>query len=401
MSSQEDTVAEFDNSQNSIGTSISFTSDDVYALLDSHQYLEAKNLISAIKKFIRGTKMAQKNVKALDALCDRLLASVTTAPTLSSIVERLDAIDAKISAPQEVTKLSYAAVVANVPPEAQPKRPTRSDEVAIKISRDTAAGAQTQGSGVEMKDWVEKAIRSSGVKGLSMAGVLGVQPHRSGAKVMVRFQRSEDAEQVIRHAAKCSTALGPGAKISVPHYGVVIQDVPLYYDPGDATNRADLHAQNPSLLPSPTSVVEARWLVPKERLPSGRKCGSWVVFLDSKQAADNLIDQGVRVQSLLLNACRYFSGPRQCRKCQRWGHLSYSCREATQICAHCGGPHHGRECPSPETKRCVNCSGLHDSFSPLCPSRRTETLRAQSSQAGASVYFAGSDFTFSPFPLSE
>lgn len=216
----------------------------------------------------------------------------------------------------------------------------------------------------------------------------------------VRFKCSDVADQVVRHAAQCSSALGSGAKVSVPHYGVVIQDVPLYYDPTQATYRRDLYAQNPALIPAPETVVEARWLVPRERLPEGRRTGSWVVFLDNQQAADNLIDQGVRVQALLLSARRYFSGPRQCRQCQRWGHLSYSCRDREQTCAHCGGPHHGHDCPHPESKSCVNCKGSHDSFDPRCPTRRVETLRVQGAQAGASTYFMGRDFTFHPFPTT-
>lgn len=143
--------------------------------------------------------------------------------------------------------------------------------------------------------------------------------------------------------------------------------------------------------------MDARWLVPKARLPHGRKTGSWVVFLDNQQAADNMIDQGVRVQALLLNARRYFSGPRQCRRCQKWGHLSYSCKAREQTCSHCGGGHEGSDCPHPEKKQCANCEGNHDSYDSRCSTRYTETLRLQSAQAGMSWYFSGADFGFQPF----
>lgn len=404
MSSQEDTVAEHNNSHNSIvtstSTSTSFTCDDVYALLDTNSGHEAESLISAIKKLVRGTKMAQKNVKALDTLCNRLLATVTAVPTLSTIVERLDAIDAKISAPTVVTPLTYAAAAARAPTEAPPKR-TRTDEVTIKIVRNTEAEAKAKGTGEKVQGWVEGAMQGSGVKGLSNVEVAGVQPHRSGTKITVRFRSSDVADKVVRNAAQCSSALGAGAKISVPHYGVVIQDVPLFYDPSKETYRRDLHAQNPSLIPSPSTIVEARWLVPKDRLPPSRKTGSWVVFLDNQQAADNLIDQGARVQALLLNARRYFSSPRQCRRCQRWGHLSYSCKAREQTCAHCGGTHAGPECPHPENKKCANCGGNHDAYDPRCSTRQAENLRAQSIQAGSSFYFSGADFSFQPFSSSS
>lgn len=399
MSSQEDAVAEQKSTQHTLSISTQYTCDDIYALLDTHQGLEAEHLIAAIRKLAQGAKMALKNVKALDTLCDRLLASITTTTMLSGIVERLDAIDAKISASPVVTTPTYAEVAASAPITAPPKR-TRTDEVMIKIVRNTEAEKKAQGTGETMKAWVEAAMKGSGVKGLSNAEVAGVQPHRSGTKVTVRFKCSDVADQVAKHAVQCSNALGTGAKVSVPHYGVVIQDVPLCFDPTKDTYRQDLHAQNPSLIPDPESIVEARWLVPRDRLPNGRKTGSWVVFLDNQQAADNLIDQGVRVQALLLNARRYFSGPRQCRKCQQWGHLSYSCKADNQTCAHCGGLHHRNECMQPETKHCINCHGGHDSFDPRCPTRRVETLRAQATQAATSPYFAGGSFTFHPFSFS-
>lgn len=399
MSSQADMVASANCSQNSIETSSSFTHEDINALLEANTTLHATDLIAAIRKLARGAMKTARNVHALERLCDRLFASVTSTPTLTAIVERLEKIDAKISASPEVTTLTYAAVAASAPIETPPKR-TRADEVAIKIDRHTEAERKAQGTGEEMKAWVEEAMRKSGVKELSKAEVAGVQPHRSGTKITVRFKCSKDADKMARCAAQCSAALGAGAKVSVPHYGVVIQDVPLYYEPSRESYRSDLHAQNPSLIPSPDTIVEARWLVPTERLPQGRKTGSWVVFLDNQQAADNLIDQGVRVQALLLNARRYFSGPRQCRKCQHWGHLSYSCKARLPTCAHCSGQHTSSDCPNPESKKCTNCGGNHAAFNPQCETRRAESLRAQRLQAGTSSYFAGHDFTFHPFPLS-
>lgn len=399
MSGQEDTVAEPSISQKSIETSSSFTIESSQALLASHEDFEMTEWIAAIRAFNKDVaKIAQKNVKILDAMYERLLAKATVSPLLSRMAERLDKIEEKLDAPREATKLTYATVAASAstPIEAPPKR-TRTDEVTIKIVRDTEAEQKAQGTGEALKDWVEDAMKSSGVKGLSTAEVAGVKPHRSGTKITVRFKCPQDANQVVRSAAQCSAALGAGAKVSVPHYGIVVQDVPLFYDPTKASYRNDLHAQNPSLIPSPETIVDARWLVPKDRLPNGRKTGSWVVFLNNQQAADNLIDQGIRVQALLLNARQYFSGPRQCRRCQQWGHLSYSCRARDQICAHCGGPHTGNTCPDPELKNCTNCKGKHDAYDPVCPSRRQETTRTQMIQAGTSIYFAGSDFTFHPF----
>lgn len=401
MSSQEDRVAQSISANNSFETSISLTHEEVHELLDANNSLKAPEVIAAIKKWSRGTKVTAKQATALDRMLDRLLAIFASTHSLTDIVERLQALDEKISAPPEAKKTTYASVARSTPEVRAPKRPTRADEVTIKIARQSVAETRAQGSGEEVKGWVEKALKDTGVDGLREMEVQGVQPHRSGTKVTIRLKSPVDAKAIVRSATKCSKALGEGAKVSVPHFGVVVQGVPLYYDPTSEDTRRELHTQNPHLLPSPEAIVDIRWLVPKDKLPQGRRAGSWVVFLDNRQAADNLIDQSVKVQSLLLTARRYFTGPRQCRKCQQWGHLSYSCTAKEQTCAHCGRPHDSQTCQTKDSKRCVNCNGNHDSFYPQCPIRRTETLRARMAQAGESVYFAGIDFQFVSFLSSS
>lgn len=403
MFGQEDRVAQSISTQNGFDSSISLTHDEVHELLDSHDNLEAPELIAAIRKWSRGTKIAAKNVNALDRLCDRLLASVTSAPTLTDIVERLAVIDAKISNPTEAKKTTYATV-ARSPPEVIPltsKRPPRLDEVTIEIDRNTEAERKLMGTGEAMKEWVEGAIKDSGVEGLKEVEVAGVKPHRSGTKLTVRLRSSLHAQQVARHANQCTRALGAGAQVSVPHFGVVIQEVPLYYNPEDPGVRQDLFCQSPHLIPSPEAIVDMRWLVPKDRLPKGRRSGSWVVILDSQQAADNLIDQSVKVQALLLGARRYFTGPRQCRRCQQWGHLRHSCRATVPSCAHCADSHESQSCPNSAPTKCANCAGAHAAFAPQCPAKRAENARTQASQAETSVYFAGSSFVFNPFSSSS
>lgn len=367
---QESTVAQAKNTQTS-------SQDTLITLLDKAEGPEGTPaLILAFRAFVRDIKpLPAKDKRITDAVCERLLAIYSAFAPLERLHERLEALlelEAR-NEPPATAKLSYAAV-ASVPPSTHPspsqtlRRPTRarSDEVAIRIERSSEAEKRMQGTGEEVRNWVERALKDSGVTGLQTTEVQGVKPHRSGAKLTVRLKSVEDAHTIVKSAAQCSNALGEGAKISVPHYGVVIQDVPLYINPAASSTRVNLQSKNPHLIPSPETIVDMRWLVPKERLPPGRKTGSWVVILDNQQAADNLIDQSVKIQLLLLSARRYFTGPRQCRRCQHWGHLSYSCR-APQACAHCAGTHDGQDCPNRESKHCVNCNGKHDSFSLQCP----------------------------------
>ncbi|KAL0881569.1 hypothetical protein ABMA27_001400 [Loxostege sticticalis] len=74
----------------------------------------------------------------------------------------------------------------------------------------------------------------------------------------------------------------------------------------------------------------------------------------------------------------------QCSRCLGYGHGKRFCREAVDVCSHCGGPHLGAECADRSTGKppsCVNCQSAkmdradHNAFSSDCPVRRRwETL---------------------------
>lgn len=57
----------------------------------------------------------------------------------------------------------------------------------------------------------------------------------------------------------------------------------------------------------------------------------------------------------------------QCFKCQKFGHLSYSCTGATK-CVICSGSHKAKDCTNRDkTPKCANCEGCHVSSYKGCP----------------------------------
>lgn len=65
----------------------------------------------------------------------------------------------------------------------------------------------------------------------------------------------------------------------------------------------------------------------------------------------------------------------QCHKCLRFGHIAGNCREPKKNCGHCGDvEHHGDQCTSKNTPRCINCvrrrrsDTAHTAWSKTCPS---------------------------------
>ncbi|KAF2359202.1 hypothetical protein FHG87_010045 [Trinorchestia longiramus] len=65
----------------------------------------------------------------------------------------------------------------------------------------------------------------------------------------------------------------------------------------------------------------------------------------------------------------YIGKPWQCFRCQRFGHNAVNCRDAPR-CVVCNGAHNSRECPSPSTRSCCNCSGNHTANYGGCPKIR-------------------------------
>ena len=75
--------------------------------------------------------------------------------------------------------------------------------------------------------------------------------------------------------------------------------------------------------------------------------------------------------SVGFEKCRvrtYIPNPRRCFKCQKYGHVTRTCR-GQQKCARCGDENHEHTSDSPCTKEphCVNCGREHPSYDRSCP----------------------------------
>lgn len=66
----------------------------------------------------------------------------------------------------------------------------------------------------------------------------------------------------------------------------------------------------------------------------------------------------------------YHETPRQCTKCQRYGHVASVCR-LSQRCPRCGGDHERSACAT-ENLRCANCGRTHESTDSHCSVRQKE-----------------------------
>jgi len=121
-----------------------------------------------------------------------------------------------------------------------------------------------------------------------------------------------------------------------------------------------------------------RWLGRTEN----KKYAPLVIKVNSAEQANQLISEGVVIAYDLKLVDRYDSKCRitQCFKCQKYGHISLTCRNAER-CGHCGGEHATETCTGElqaKRKRCAACNGAeHVSWSMSCPARAKEANRAK------------------------
>ena len=112
-----------------------------------------------------------------------------------------------------------------------------------------------------------------------------------------------------------------------------------------------------------------------------------VTFM-SKENADHIMLNGLnlfntRIPVNMISKERY-SRVTQCYICFKMDHQTNMCGQETQLCSICGGEHHFRRCPTPNSPTCLNCSGPHIAVSRGCPayiSKMNEALNLRSASS--------------------
>ena len=149
---------------------------------------------------------------------------------------------------------------------------------------------------------------------------------------------------------------------SVRHPKITIRDFPL---PSDVSARDELN----------TIITEAVKIKNPELRALIDRGDKFDVVYVGKMGHRDSAPVGVRVscdiRDLLIRKGRVFVGNSSCRvedryyipqcyKCQRFGHKSNECEQASHTCKYCAGSHDTRQCPDMSRVCCANCSKSRD-----------------------------------------
>ncbi|KAJ7732729.1 hypothetical protein DFH07DRAFT_695988, partial [Mycena maculata] len=129
---------------------------------------------------------------------------------------------------------------------------------------------------------------------------------------------------------------------------VVANYVPTSFDPKAEGARTAIYYENSGTIPSPSSVLEVRWLHAQKDASVKKSASSLVIILDDRKIADALIHCSLALAGTSCPVSQFDPGPTQCFHCQEFGHQAKACPKrkdpATIKCARCAGSHATREC---------------------------------------------------------
>lgn len=200
------------------------------------------------------------------------------------------------------------------------------------------------------------------------AQVAGIGTTKTG--YLIRFKDPESAETA-RNNTEWLNELGNNTKLVKPRFGIVVHRTPTEdFDLENANDQAiqKIMEEN-DLAERGFQIEELAWLKRKDKALG--KFASLGIWFNSAEGADYILDYGLLVgQRQIGSVERREIKKKRCFRCQRFGHLAWSCRE-TPRCGHCAGQHERQRCPAGVRARCLDCSGEHPTGDRQCPTPAT------------------------------
>jgi hypothetical protein len=182
---------------------------------------------------------------------------------------------------------------------------------------------------------------------------------------VIRFKNQASVEAA-RNNTEWLNELGNNTKLVKPRFGVVVHRTPTEdFDLENANTEAIAKIMEENdLAEQGFQIEELAWLKRKDKVLG--KFASLGIWFDSAEGAEYLLNNGLLVgQRQIGSVERREIKKKRSFRCQRFGHLAWSCKE-TPRCGHCAGQLLREHCPSGVRPRCLDCSGEHPTGDRQC-----------------------------------
>ena len=165
---------------------------------------------------------------------------------------------------------------------------------------------------------------------------------RSGG-LLLELDSAVAAEWMCNDANRASVLanIGSGASIKNRSYQVIVQFIPVQFDP----NNDEMHRQFEEANDlQPNSVLKMEWIKPiKDRRES-----QWVAmarfYLKDAKSANIILSKGAYVFGRKVVPKKPSREPIRCLKCQLFGHERQHCVSTEPRCARCAMNHETEDC---------------------------------------------------------
>ncbi|KAG1854753.1 hypothetical protein C8R48DRAFT_660903 [Suillus tomentosus] len=176
-------------------------------------------------------------------------------------------------------------------------------------------------------------------------------------------------------------------------YPVIIQFVPLTFNPSDQTQIQDVEQENKW---EPGTITSAKWVKPPSKHSPSQRVAHLLITLKDPNTANIGIRDGITINQNKLQLKKNKREPIRCTKCQRYGHIARDCIQHHDTCANCAEEHRTSECTNKDLTRCVSCkTDDHASWARTCPEleRRCTDLDSRDQGNTMPYYPTNEDWT--------
>jgi hypothetical protein len=274
--------------------------------------------------------------------------------------------------PPTSPSVSLSSTIAR--PEQKPKTAT----LAIDLTNVDSSTLPTTASASDIKARVTAAL-SADPQTVNVE-VKGIQWGSMGRLVLILA--SEKQRRIVFEHQEWLNKLAPGAKLAGEQWYPIkcdgVRKAAVVKEDG-WTLREDIkemiEQENTHSADFPICVRKVNWLSKQ----SDRPAGSLVVYLTSKEAAEELLQRQVidiGGQATFTKPFIRIPRPDRCYKCCQYGHVQKYCISPAQ-CGKCAGPHQFKQCTS-STVKCAACQGDHQVTYPKCPEYTRQLEKMQS-----------------------
>ena len=185
--------------------------------------------------------------------------------------------------------------------------------------------------------------------------------------LLLELNTTEAAEWLCNDANKTDVLnnIGSGATIKNRTYQVIVQFIPVQFEPEDDDGLRQLEVLNDL---QPNSILKAEWIKPVKDRKENQRVATARFYFKGAESANTTLSKGAYILGKKVIPKKPRREPIRCLKCQLFGHERRHCTSNEVRCARCAMTHETEECQAPQRAfMCRNCEGRHPSYDRDCP----------------------------------